>query len=128
MPEFNKGVEYIYGKNGHLRNVNIPDTDRAIRIYPEDDLSYATKFTDKKYVNVIDLGFSDEAADEAFAYIRDLFKDRYSLWLYNTWMGDESPLRTTTKEFDDFTVDDLKDLWRKDHFKNNECLKIVKQY
>ena len=65
-------------------SINAVDENHALRIKKENDLYYASQYTDKEFVNYIEWHYNDENAEIIINYIKDLLKDRFSVFLYNT--------------------------------------------
>ena len=103
------------------------DEITAMRINKEDDLYYASQFTDKKHVNYIEWYYNDDNAKVIIEYIRVLLKDRYTVSLFNTWMDDKSKVLIKKKNIADLTIQDVKHIWGQEFFKQNECLVVYKK-
>jgi hypothetical protein len=100
----------------------------AMRINKEDDFYYASKFTEKKYINYIEWDYNDSNAEIIIKYINELLKDRFTVSLYNTWMNDKTPLVTTKVNITELTIKDIKNIWGQKFFSNNECLVVFKSF
>lgn len=100
----------------------------AMRIVEEDDLYYASQYTEKKYVNYIEWKYNDKNAEIILEYIKLLLKDRFTVSLYNTWMGDTTPVNTNKIHINSLTISDIKKIWGQSFFTNNECLIVFKNY
>lgn len=102
--------------------------ETAMRIIKEDDFFYASQYTDKKYVNFIEWRYNDTNAKTILDYIKEHLKDRFTIQLFNTWMGDNSPLQCSKTHIDALTVEDIKNIWGQNFFYHNECLTVYKNY
>ena len=125
MPE----LDNMHVTPGKANNsISVIDENHALRIKKENDLYYASQYTDKEFVNYIEWHYNDGNAEIIIDYIKDLLKNRFSLFLYNTWNDDKSPVNVTKINVNDLSVQDIKKLWGQESFSNNECLQIYKEY
>ncbi len=113
-----------YGTN----NTNTMVIVDGLDISKEEDMDYVSQYTDKEFVNYVEFNYNLENAQKVIDYIKDLLKDRFAVLLYNTWDTDKSPLTFKSININDLTVETIKELWGQESFKNNECLKIYKEY
>ena len=109
-------------------SINAVDENHALRIKKENDLYYASQYTDKEFVNYIEWHYNEENAEIIIDYIKDLLKNRFSVLLYNTWNDDKSPINVTKINVNDLSIQNIKKLWGQEYFSNNECLQIYKEY
>lgn len=100
----------------------------AMRIIVEDDFCYASQHTDKKYINFIEWHYNDMNAKAIVDYIKVLLMDRFTVSLFNTWINDKTPIKTTKININELTANDIKNIWGQDSFERNECLIVFKSY
>ena len=130
MPELDNMNAKTISIDGEIIAITINssfDEITAMRINKEDDLYYASQFTDKKHVNYIEWYYNDDNAKVIIEYIRVLLKDRYTVSLFNTWMDDKSKVLIKKKNIADLTIQDVKHIWGQEFFKQNECLVVYKK-
>lgn len=114
MPEFDNGKAKPVIVNGEVVAINFAngaDENTAMRIVKEDDFCCAEKFTDKKYVNYLEWYYNDDNAQLIVDYIKALLADRFTVSLFNTWVGDESELFIKKIDVNDLSIEDIKKIW-----------------
>ncbi|WP_044932486.1 hypothetical protein [Butyrivibrio sp. AC2005] len=124
MPEFDNMHAEPVIKGGEIYAIKFRcgfNEETAIRIIIEDDLTYASQYTNLSYVNYIEWCYSDDRAEVLIDYIRNLLKNRKSVSLYNTWLDDKSELGIKKIHISKLTIEIIKDLWGKNYFNYNEC-------
>jgi hypothetical protein len=118
-------------KNGEIVQIRFEsafDERKAMRLISEDDVYYASKYTDKPYVNYLEWHYNEENAQVVMDYIKDHLKDRFTLRLYNTWESDDSPATVKKVPLDELTIEDIKWIWGRGCPDGNECLLVFKRY
>lgn len=128
MPELNNmntgGLSYDESEN--ISFYSNDETFVPMRILKEDDLHYARQFTDKKFINFIEWGYSDTNAKVIIQYIKILLKNSFTVSLYNTWMDEKSDVVAKRICIDELSIKDIKDIWGQEFFNENECLIVYK--
>lgn len=127
MPEFDNRKAKPITVDGKVIAISFAsevDEEKAMRIRKEEDDYYAKKFTNKEHINYLEWCYNDENAHLIVDYIKDLLVDRFTVSLFNTWLGDESALVIKKIDVDDLCIEDIRELWGQKSFEKNECLVI----
>ncbi len=100
----------------------------SINVWIERETDYASQYTDKKYINYIEWNYSDKNAQIILDYIKELLEDRFTVELFDTWMGDKTPVERAEVNISELTIHDIKNIWKwnDDGFIRNRCLTVFK--
>ncbi len=97
---------------------------QPIRIVVENDLSEASKYTDKKNCALLDWDYNDQNAEILIAYIKEHLKICPRIELWRAGIGDktEAVIKKCSKNI--LNKEKIKEIWGKDSFDETACLVV----
>lgn len=129
LDEYDNGIITFDGKK--LEGLNradrcITDFDEryAMRIIHEDDMTEASRYTDKKYCAYIEWYYCTFNAEAMIEYIKKHLQNSRQIELWDVWMGEKSSPQIKKCRSEDVRITTIKEIWGKDHYEKPECLLI----
>lgn len=100
--------------------------DEMLRIFVEDDLSIARRYTDRKYCAYLEWQYSEKMAEIIISYIKEHLKVASQIELWDTWLEEKEQPRIQKCSVRDVSVKDIAEIFDRECYDAPVCLVICR--
>lgn len=129
LEEYDNGIIVLSGnKLRNRKNFFITEEQelQAMRIRIEDDMSYASLYTNKKQCVYIEWYYTEKNAKVMLAYIKKHLEVAKEIELWNVWLNEKKKPRIKKCSLKELDIKRIKEIFGKESFVEPECLVVYR--